>query len=204
MNCFSKYISSQFKNPRGIFGGIISLIQNVLNRAMYNHATALVNLKQGERVLDIGYGNGYLLHKMYRKQEVELYGIDISDDARKMATKKNWKAAKENSLHLSVGDCCHLPYEDNFFDAVTSINTVYFWQDTVEGLSEIYRTLKPGKSFYNIVYTKEFLDTIKYTQIGYKKFEPEELEEYGKQAGFTQIERKRIMKGKGFVVIYTK
>ncbi|MDD6626812.1 MAG: methyltransferase domain-containing protein [Lachnospiraceae bacterium] len=73
----------------------LCLIQNVLNRAMYNHATALVILKQGERVLDIGYGNGYLLHKMYRKQEVELYGIDISDDARKMATKKNWKAAKE-------------------------------------------------------------------------------------------------------------
>lgn len=101
-------------------------------------------------------------------------------------------------------DTCNLPYEDDTFDAVTSINTVYFWQDTVKGLSEIFRTLKQGKSFYNVVYTKEYLDTIRYTQIGYKKFEPEELEEYGKQAGFTLMERKEIMKGKGFLVIYTK
>ena len=50
----------------------------------------------------------------------------------------------------------------------------------------------------------EYLDTIKYTQIGYKKFEPDELEEYGKQAGFENVEIKEIMKGKGFVVIYTK
>lgn len=204
MNKFSKYISSQFKNPRGFFGVIISLIQNVLNRAMYKNAATLVNLQQNERVLDIGYGNGYLLQKLYKKQVVDLYGIDISDDAKKMATKKNKKAAKENYLHLSVGDCCNLSYEDDTFDAVTSINTVYFWKDTVKGLSEIRRVLKAGKSFYNVVYTKEYLDTIKYTQIGYKKFELEELEEYGRQAGFEHIEKREIMKGKGFVVIYTK
>lgn len=204
MNEFTKYVSSQFKNPRGLGGVIISMIQNIINRAMYNNVAAMVSLKPNDRVLDIGYGNGYLLRKLYQKQEVELYGIDISDDARKMAFKKNKKALKENQLHLSVGDCCNLPYEEGTFDAVTSINTIYFWRDTVKGLSEICRTLKKGKSFYNVVYTKEHLDTIKYTQIGYKKFEPGELEEYGELAGFEKIEIKEIMKGKSFVVIYTK
>ena len=204
MNRFTKYVSSQFKNPRGFGGVIISIIQNVLNRAMYNNTAALVRLEPNARVLDIGYGNGYLLQKLYKKQVVDLYGIDISDAAKKMATKKNKKASKANRLHLSVGDCCNLPYAESSFDAVTSINTIYFWNDTVKGLSEIRRTLKNGKSFYNIVYTKEYLDTIKYTQIGYKKFEQDELEEYGKQADFENVEIKEIMKGKGFVVIYTK
>ena len=204
MNRFTKYVSSQFKNPRGFGGVIISIIQNVLNRAMYNNTAALVRLEPNARVLDIGYGNGYLLQKLYKKQVVDLYGIDISDAAKKMATKKNKKASKANRLHLSVGDCCNLPYAESSFDAVTSINTIYFWNDTVKGLSEIRRTLKNGKSFYNIVYTKEYLDTIKYTQIGYKKFELNELKEYGKQAGFENVETKKIMNGKGFVVIYTK
>ena len=204
MNRFTKYVSSQFKNPRGFGGVIISIIQNVLNRAMYNDAATIVSLKHDDRVLDIGYGNGYLLQILYNKQVVDLYGIDISDDAKKMATKKNKKAFRDNHLHLSVGDCCSLPYEESTFDAVTSINTIYFWNDTVKGLSEIRRTLKNGKSFYNIVYTKEYLDTIKYTQIGYKKFELNELKEYGKQAGFENVETKKIMNGKGFVVIYTK
>ena len=204
MNKFSKYISSQFKNPRGIGGVIISIIQNVINKAMYKRAVSLINLQSNENILDIGYGNGHLLEMIYRKNPVNMYGIDISSDAKDMATKKNKKADSVGQLHLKVGDCCDLPYEDDMFAAVTSINTVYFWTDTVKGLSEIRRTLKKGKSFYNIVYTKEYLNTIKYTQIGYKKFEPEELIEYGKQAGFETIELKEIISGKSYVVIYTK
>lgn len=37
-----------------------------------------------------------------------------------------------------------------------------------------------------------------------KKFEPEELIEYGKQAGFERIELKEIISRKSYVVIYTK
>lgn len=204
MNKLTKYISSQFKNPRGLGGAIISIVQNVVNKAMYKKAVSLVNLQSNEKVLDIGYGNGHLLKRIYKKKPVDLYGIDISDDAKEMATKKNRKAVAANQLHLSVGDCCDLPYEDNMFAAVTSINTIYFWSDTVKGLSEIRRTLKEGKSFYNVVYTKEYLNTIKYTQTGYKKFELKELMQYGKDAGFSQVLTKEIVKGKSFVVVYTK
>lgn len=204
MNNFSKYISSQFKNPRGIGGVIISIIQNVVNKAMYKNAVSLVNLQSNENILDIGYGNGHLLEMIYKKNPVNLYGIDISNDAKDMATKRNKKADAVGQLHLNVGDCCDLPYVDDMFAAVTSINTVYFWTDTVKGLSEIRRTLKKGKSFYNIVFTKAYLNTIKYTRNGYKKFEPEELIECGKQAGFDSIEIKEIINGKSYVVIYTK
>ena len=121
-----------------------------------------------------------------------------------LLSKKNKKALKENQLHLSVGDCCNLPYEEGTFDAVTSINTIYFWSNTEKGLSEIRRVLKPGKSFYNVVYTKEWLDKLSYTKKGFKKYEPEEFMQLGKRAGFEKIEVKDIVKGKSFVVIYTK
>ena len=90
------------------------------------------------------------------------------------------------------------------FSAVSSINTIYFWSDTVKGLSEICRVLKPGKSFYNVVYTKEWLDKLSYTKKGFKKYEPEAFIQLGKQAGFAKIEVRDIVKGKSFVVIYTK
>lgn len=204
MNKITKFISSQFKNPRGIGGVVITIIQNMVNKELYKATVSSVDMKANEKLLDIGYGNGHLLKLLYKKQPVELYGIDISDDAKEMAVKKNKKAANANQLHLSVGDCCNLSYEENAFDAITSINTIYFWEDTVKGLSEIYRVLKQGKSFYNVVFTKEYLDTIKYTEIGYKKFEPEELVNTGKQAGFDKFEIKEIAKGKSFIVIYTK
>ena len=120
------------------------------------------------------------------------------------AMKRNRKAWKAEKLHLSVGDCCQLDYEADLCSAVSSINTIYFWSDTVKGLSEIRRVLKPGKSFYNVVYTKEWLDKLSYTKKGFKKYEPEELIQLGRLAGFEKVEVKDIVKGKSFVVVYTK
>lgn len=140
MNKFSKYISGQFKNPQGITGRIVSLIQNIVNAAMYKNTVALVEMDSSDKVLDIGYGNGHLLELIYKKKPVQMYGIDISDDAKEMANKRNNKANNAGQLHLSVGDCCNLPYEEGFFSVITSINTIYFWSDTVKGLSEIRRT----------------------------------------------------------------
>ena len=97
-----------------------------------------------------------------------------------------------------------MSYNDDTFTAISSINTIYFWSDTVKGLTEICRVLKPGGTFYNVVYTKEFLDDLAYTKKGFKKFVPKQLVEFGKQAGFEKIKVKHIVKGKSFVVIYTK
>lgn len=88
--------------------------------------------------------------------------------------------------------------------AITSINTIYFWSDTLKGLSEIYRVLKSGGSFFNVVYTKEYLDGLAYTKKGFIKYELEQLIALGKQVGFENIQVINIVKGKSFVVIYTK
>ena len=74
----------------------------------------------------------------------------------------------------------------------------------MQGLSEIRRVLKPGASFYNVVYTKEWLDALSYTEKGFQKFEPEELIELGKHAGFAEARVEEIVSGKSFAVIYRK
>ena len=204
MSKFTEYIGSQFANPHGFVGRICCVIMNVINKAMYKKTVTLIDTKPDDKVMDIGYGNGYLLKYLYRKTKSDLYGIDISADMLKQATKRNKEAAKQEKLHLQIGDCCDLSFGNNIFMAVSSINTVYFWSDTVKGLSEIYRVLKPGGLFYNVVYTKEFLDALAYTKKGFKKFEPEQLIDFGKQAGFENTQVKGIVKGKSFVVIYTK
>lgn len=204
MSKFSEYIGGQFGNPHGLIGKVCCIIMNVINKAMYKNTVALLKVSDNDNILDIGYGNGYLLQLIYKKNKANLYGIDISEDMKDEATKRNVQADRDGKLFLDVGDCCDLKYQNDFFGAITSINTVYFWSDTVKGLSEIHRTLKSGASFYNVLYTKEWLDKLSYTEKGFKKFEPEQLMQYGKEAGFENIEVKDIVKGKSFVVIYTK
>ena len=86
----------------------------------------------------------------------------------------------------------------------SSINTVYFWSDTVKGLSEIRSCLVSGGSFVNAVYTKEWLTHTKMAEKGFKKFDPDDLLELGKQACFTDITVSEIKKGRNFAVIYRK
>lgn len=204
MSKLTEYIGSQFGNPRGFVGKVCCVIMNIINKSMYKNTVSLIDISSESNLLDIGYGNGYLLTCVYKKTKANLYGIDISEDMKIQATKRNKKAVRAGKLFLDTGDCCDLKYSDDFFEAVTSINTVYFWEDTIKGLSEIHRTLKSGGSFYNVVYTKEWLDKLSYTEKGFKKYGLEELAKFGKAAGFENIQVKDIVKGKSFVVIYTK
>lgn len=204
MSKFSEYIGSQFGNPRGFVGAICCVIMNVINRAMYKNTVALVDVSPDDKVLDIGFGNGYLLQLLYNKCKCDMYGIDISEDMVTAATSRNARASRDGKLHLQWGDCCDLPFDENSFAAVTSINTVYFWNNTEDGLAEIHRVLKPGATFYNVVYTKEWLDKLSYTKTGFQKFEAQDLVDFGKEAGFDDVTVKDVVKGKSFVVMYRK
>ena len=204
MSKFSEYIGSHFGNPRGLIGKICCIGMNIINRPMYRDTVAVMKLDNGDKILDIGYGNGFLLREIYKKNQVDMYGIDISDDMKKTALKRNKRALKNGQLFLEVGDCCNLPYEDDMFSAVSSINTIYFWSDTVKGLSEIRRVLKKGKSFYNLVYTKEWFGESSFTEKGFRKFDTDELFKLGREVGFEKAEVRDVVKGKSLMVIYTK
>ena len=128
MSKFSEYMGNQFGNPRGIIGRICCVIMNVINKAMYKKTVSLIETGPDDKVLDIGFGNGYLLQYLFRKTKSDLYGIDISEDMLKLAAKKNKEAGEQGKLNLQLGDCCDLSYADNTFAAVTSINTIYFWR----------------------------------------------------------------------------
>ena len=72
MSKFTEYIGSQFGNPRGLIGRICCVIMNVINKAMYKKTVALIDAGPDDKVLDIGYGNGYLLKYLYKKNKIRL------------------------------------------------------------------------------------------------------------------------------------
>ena len=80
---------------------------------------AFYDLKQDVKILDIGCGKGYLLFDFLKiLPKAEIFGIDISEYAIK-------NSKEEIKSNLIVGDAANLPYEDNYFDLVISINTLH-------------------------------------------------------------------------------
>ena len=99
------------------------------------------NLKDGDRILDIGCGKGFMLFDfMKANPKFEIEGIDISKYAI-----DNCKP--EIKKFLKVGDAKKLNYDDNSFDLVISITTIHNLDvnECKKSLQEIERVSKKHK-----------------------------------------------------------
>jgi SAM-dependent methyltransferase len=199
-----EYLSNQCGNPHGLIGRIMTWAMNRANNVLYEGIVNELELQGNLRILDVGFGNGYLEALIMKKGPCYLEGIDISEDMVKKATSLNRKDVEAGRVKFRLGNSCSMDYKDGSFDVVTTINTIYFWDDTRKGMSEIYRVLKSGGVFYNAVITKETLDGIFYTQSGFQKFTNEEYIEIGRDAGFANVEIKPLGHDYGLLVIYRK
>ena len=98
-------------------------------------------LESGNKILDVGCGKGYLLYEFTRLLPgVNVAGIDISEYAID-------NAKEEVNPFLRVGNAVELPYDDNYFDFVVSINTLHnlYVYDLQQALREIERVGREHK-----------------------------------------------------------
>ena len=96
------------------------------------------NLDSSSSVLDVGCAKGFMLYDLKKNiPGIKVNGIDISE----YAIKNSLKEIKED---LIVGNATNLPYEDNSFDVVISINTVHNLdiENCAKALKEIQRVSK--------------------------------------------------------------
>jgi len=105
-------------------------------------------LKNGQRVLDLGCGNGRLYFSFLKDLNLEYHGIDVSERLIGVANRESRIANRESpQTDFQVGEMIDLPYEDNYFDIIFYIATFHHLpskQLRLKALSEIKRVLKPG------------------------------------------------------------
>jgi ubiquinone/menaquinone biosynthesis C-methylase UbiE len=128
---------------------------------------AMMELKPGERVLDLGCGAGWasrLLAKavgggerrgeasaspsVAQVAEGQVVGLDVSDEMIRRARANS--TAFENLLFV-VGSAEHIPWEENFFDKVLSVESFYYYGDQERALAELFRVLAPKGELYILI-----------------------------------------------------
>jgi len=177
-----KYIASQFAKPHGIGGKLACFAMNKMNKEMWRYLER--QIKNDTTVLDIGFGNGFVLKRLLKRTNSNFFGIDISADMVKTATKKNHKAVKQGRLALTQSSIENIPF-DKQFGQIYTMNTVYFWDDLQTALNEVYNKLQAGGEFLNVFRNKEWLDKkAGFTKYGFKKYTEQELLTATEKAGF--------------------
>lgn len=100
--------------------------------------TAGVIAQPGERVLEIGCGEGGNLHHLgARRSGARIYGVDFS------AAKVAFARAATGAL-MARADAARLPFADASFDAVLIRDLLHHLPDRGGALAEARRVLKPG------------------------------------------------------------
>jgi SAM-dependent methyltransferase len=98
------------------------------------------NITQASSILDVGCAKGFMLHDFSEMiPGIKVAGIDIS----KYAIEHSLESVRNS---LEVADAKNLPYADNSFDFVISINTIHNLErdECKKALQEIERVAKKG------------------------------------------------------------
>ena len=201
---FTQFVAKQFALPRGFGGRIATFIMNCMNRKQYKAVFDNIAVMPEDVILDIGFGNGFLIKKLLKRQPKLVCGIEIATDMLDRVKKDNDAFVADGRLDLRLADVQQLPYPDNYFDKMYTVNTIYFWQNAPRCFSEIARTLKDNGTFYNVFYSKEWLDKLRYPRYGFSKYTIDEMLETTTNCGL-KIERIiEISKGKTYCIVGKK
>lgn len=102
-----------------------------------------LELRQDERVIDIGAGPGLLAHDMAEAvgQNGRVCGIDISEDMLAIASTR---CAYQDWTEFRKADAAALPYPDDTFDAAVSTQVYEYVADIPAALKELWRVMRPG------------------------------------------------------------
>lgn len=94
--------------------------------------------------IDLGSGPGHISIAVAKASDMQVYALDLSEDAQTIARSNIRDAGLEGQIIPLTGDVAAIPLPDDSVDLVVSRGSIYFWDDLPSVFSEVARILRPG------------------------------------------------------------
>lgn len=179
--------------PYGEAGELMLKRMGVSHRNVTDWALSHLDIDGSEWVLDIGCGGGDALKKMSaRITDGKLFGIDYSEVSVELSKKNNIADVESGKTEIIQADVANLPFGDDTFDVIFTIESFYFWKNQIDCLKEVRRVLAPDGVFMIIAdihgdaeLSQDEIDSVK----KYNLFNPTlaQFRELLEKAGFFNI-----------------
>ena len=183
----AEQIASQLRCPQGELGKEFGRVMNLRNLSMILGALAQLDLQAGNRVLELGAGDGGLLgYLLSRAPELQYIGLDISETMVAQARAFNAPFIQAGLADHVLYDGTRLPLADASFDRVLAVNTVYFWADMPAMLAELARVLRPSGRLCLTFSERAFMQRLPFAAHGFALWDAAEIEQ---QVGALSLQR---------------
>ena len=97
-----------------------------------------------KKLIDIATGTGDFAIAAIKLNPEEVIGLDISAGMLAVGEQKMIKNKVDSIIKMQLGDSENIPYDSNYFDALTVGFGVRNFENLELGLAEMLRVLKPG------------------------------------------------------------
>lgn len=207
-----KLIAKHLRQPDGEIGKQVGLEMNKSNQYICMNSYKLLEVEDGNHVLEIGMGNGFFVKDLLQMAaKIHYSGVDFSPTMVAEAKEMNQNFMETGQVDFKQASIEKLPFEDNCFDCITSTNTLYFWPKPTENVRELLRVLKPGGKLLLAYRSKACMDQLEIAKHGFEKYEHQDVEHLLSNAGFKELNTQTIKEpqlefdGKAFQIegIYT-
>ena len=142
-------VEHMFDNIAPTYDKLNHILSFNIDRIWRRRVMRIVRRSHAHKIMDVATGTGDLAIAMAKRVDrTQILGIDLSEEMLQVARKKIEKQGLEERIIVEKGDAENLSMvSTESIDAATVAFGVRNFENLERGLSEIYRTLKPGGKF---------------------------------------------------------
>ena len=139
-------VEQMFDNIAPTYDKLNHIMSLNIDRVWRRRVMRIVRRAKAHKIMDVATGTGDLAIAMAKRVDrTQILGVDLSEEMLAVARRKVEKQGLEERMMLAKGDAENLDMvTSESIDAATVAFGVRNFENIERGLSEIYRTLKPG------------------------------------------------------------
>ena len=147
----------------------------------------VLDIGKEDRVLEVGFGGGYLLGRMATVvTDGFLAGVDVSPAMVAFCHKRYRALVEAGKLELKCARADALPYPPASFDKVCTVNSLFYWESAPRALSELWRVLEKNGMLVLCFTCKESMEDRGFARHGIALYEADDIDTMMKAAGFRE------------------
>lgn len=170
-------VATMFDTISGNYDNLNRVISFGVDIKWRKKVLEIVKKSKPTTILDIATGTGDLAILMAATEAQKIIGLDISAGMLEVGVQKINNKNLSNTIEMVLGDSENIPFDDDYFDAITVAFGVRNFENLEKGLSEILRVLKPQGTF--VILETSVPEKTPYKQ-GYKFYSTQILPLIGK------------------------